>query len=277
METILFILSGQVFRINHFDNEEIIKRQIVATLSHLDLINTIKDKFNYSVKIIFNISNNNNNYIIYNILKNYILKINEYIKVESEFVLIEETLDLLKNIDLKEENIKYIFFLRPDLYLKKYFICNFKLNNEKIIYSHIDTNYKSFDLKHFPSVWQCIVLIPEIFFNLINFINKQHGIWYYHGSANNFMKVINDNNKIDFFDNRLYYTTSEHNWNPMYIMIDRPICNNISLKITTFTRKNNTEIEFYEINNDENIQQKKEEENFEEIKNLVEITDFLKV
>jgi hypothetical protein len=271
METILFILSGQVFRINHFDNEEIIKRQIVATLSHLDLINTIKDKFNYSVKILFNISNNNNNYIIYNILKNYILKVNEYIKVESEFVLIYETLNLLKNIDLKEENIKYIFFLRPDLYLKKYFICNFKLNNEKIIYTHIDANYKNFDFKHFPSVCHGIVLIPEIFFNLIV------GSWHYHGSADNFMKVINDNNKIDFFDNRLYYTTSEYNWNPMYIIIDRPIFNNISLKITTFTRKNNTEIEFYEIDNDENIQQKKEEENFEEIKNLVEITDFLKV
>lgn len=91
---ILFVLSGESFRKTIYDEKQMIKRQIITTLSHLYLINKIYDKFNLEVKILFNIKKNDNNKYIYNILHKFILQKNEYDSVSSEFELIENTLNI---------------------------------------------------------------------------------------------------------------------------------------------------------------------------------------
>lgn len=266
---ILFVMSGTVFRINDFDSTQILPRQIMSSLSHIKLIKKIKEKFNLDSKILFNISNNEHNSKLYKIYKKYIIEKNEYIKCKDEFELIKKTLKYLQKY-INQNKYEYIFFLRPDLYLKEYFIKNFKIDPERVIYTHVDKNYKVFEFKNFPSIWQCINLFPKKFFHLLN---KRKKIWFYHAGADIFMKNINDVDKIDLFDNNLYYCNSKYQWNPMYIMSDRFYCNNIDDKILTIKRKKN-KITFYEISNDINKNIHKNEEDFNELVNNLDINKY---
>tara|TARA_B100000035_G_C21031412_1_gene568713 strand:- start:2635 stop:3612 length:978 start_codon:yes stop_codon:yes gene_type:complete len=318
---ILFVLSGGTFRQKLYDEKQMIKRQIVTTLSHLHLINKINDKLNLQVKILFNLKKNDKNKYIYNILHKFILQKNEYESVSSEFELIENTMNILENIQLNKNNIEYIFFLRPDVYLKNYFIENFKINTNKIIYTHIDKNGRNwvkgayYPYEYFPSVWHGIVLIPKKFFQYINsnqlpnIVEKcslpsekylqhllhqgqhilhptdfkirnhkyTHSIWFYHRSANNFMKLVNNNNLIDFFDNNLYLCSTECDWNPMYLNNDRHVVKSTPNNILTFQRINSNEIKIYEINNSKNKELLKNEEDFEKIVNDLDISLYSKI
>ena len=290
-KNILFILSGQVFRINKFSEDEMVKRQIVTALSHINLIKYIKKKFNLDVKILFNIQKTKYNDILYNIYKEYILEKNEYIKAESEFELIEKTLDYLKKY--LNSKFEYIFFLRADIYLKNYFVNNFKINENKVIYTHIDGNFKSFCFNRFPSIWQCINLFPKKFFYLLN---KKDKIWFYHEGANNLIYKLNNYDIIDLFDYNIYYTTSEIDWNPMYIMNDRPYINNIREKnlrvkinklINNFIAPLNKKleeikywekinlIEFFEIDNNTIKEIKSKEEDFNKLVNDLNVKKYL--
>lgn len=266
---ILFVLSGEVFRINDFNSTQILPRQIMSSLSHIKLIKKIKEKFNLDSEILFNIKSNEHNSKLYKIYKKYIIKKNEYIKCKNEFELITNTLNYLQKY-INQNKYEYIFFLRPDLYLKEYFIENFKIDPKRVIYTHVDKNYKVFELENFPSIWQCINLFPKKFFHLLN---NNDQIWYYHVGANNLMKKINDINNIDLFDNNLYYCNSKCDWNPMYIMSDRFYTNHIYDKILTIKRVLN-KITFYEINNDINKNIHKNEEDFNELVNNLDINKY---
>ena len=84
---------------------------------------------------------------------------------------------------------------------------------------------------------------------------------------------------IDFFDYNLYYTETHHCWNPMYIMSNRPYCNNIDDKILThkINKQKKYQIELYEISNDKNKKIHDEEEDFNKLVNELNLSEYYDV
>ena len=280
--SILFVLTGGVFRTNNFNEKEIIKRQLLTARSHIKLIEHIKTKYNIDVKILFNISSTNHNNHLYKIYEKYILEKNEFIENESELELIQKTVKAINKINLN--NFKYLFYLRADCYLKEHFITIFKVVPDKVVYSFIDKGYHNFNyFENFPSINHSIILIPHKFFYMLDTPDMNYKEWFfYHSGADRVLMKESSRNVIDFFDYNLYFTITNHCWNPLYFTCDKPECRTTTNKILTFkitenkvlpNKKFKDYIEFYEIDNEKNKNILKNEEDFSKLVNMYTIPD----
>ena len=117
-----------------------------------------------------------------------------------------------------------------DFYIRPFFISYFDLSTEKIIYAHIDSNIYGFcdALKNskchhgeylgntFPLICHNITYVPKKHFELL-----LRGIaWSGHKSAERVCGYI-DRNNIDLFIRTYHYCSTDHEWNPLYCMVDR--------------------------------------------------------
>jgi hypothetical protein len=211
---ILFVLTGDSFRCKN-DIEDVEKKQKIATISHLELAETIKNKYNVDTDFLINTYKttpyNDSLIIKWYEKKSVILNIGDKLSCEGESI--HNTIELLKNINL--DNYIDVLFIRMDLYLKPYFIDNFNISTDKIYYAHVDTNHQMNNITY-PSINHAITLVPQKYFDLI----LKKIVWNYHYSLNNTLENIGKEN-ILFFINSTHYCDTFYDWNPLYTHVGR--------------------------------------------------------
>jgi hypothetical protein len=197
------------------------ERQMLASMSHINLINAIKYKYDIDTDVIINtysLNENDDNKLI-NIYKSNNINI-----VRSNFHkhLFNCEHDLLNNnydntIDFLNENYNYdyIFYVRIDMYLKKYLLENISFKSDKIIFSHIDSNIPS---NGCIPVYHGMFIIPRKFFYIIHnriIYNTHHEIY------NKILKNNISRDNFEFMIDTLHVCSSDLGWNPLYIQVGR--------------------------------------------------------
>jgi hypothetical protein len=243
----LFIITGDTFRFGpqrspNRGNKESISTQYLSIKSHLDFSKTLQDKFNITADIFLN---------IYKLTDFYDRKILEWYgnkvkfvkwhpkRLKNEHALIYDTINQLRsffpnwiykffNINkINLNNYKFIIFLKPEIYLKKYFIKKFTINNSKVIYAHLDSAYKfnnwnGYGFSAFtsspdiPYVNHIITYCPKRFYDLL----IKNKVWHWHNSSDLLLKYVKRKN-IDFFVNTFHLCCTSLDWNPIYSLVNR--------------------------------------------------------
>jgi hypothetical protein len=209
-----FRLGGQATRTR--GGIDSFKRQKIATESHINFFNFIKERHNIDTHVLINSYKIDNEYDdiflswYQRFLKFYFLNDNQF---GSENMLVEDTLSKLSKIDLADYD--FILFIRPDFYLKEYFSKVFNPDSDKVLYAHIDSGYPCED-GSIPYVCHSITYVPKRFFTLL--LNKK--VWNWHTSAIELINFVTAED-IDFFTNTLHLCCSSLDWNPIYSMVGR--------------------------------------------------------
>ena len=220
--------GGQFSRIRN--TKDSFEKQQIASLSQIDFLNYIKNKFSCTIDVIINtyttIYENDLKYWYDKYLINYISN-DKLIGLEN-----------LLNNGIKSVNIdKYDFILsiRIDLYIKYYFFIKFDISWNKIMFPFIcwiteykqiwddiifstvrnNSSYKTFNNE--PVVCDTIIFIPKKYFYLI----EMH-IYLNHDGWHNFKENHNlTNNDLDFMIDSFHDADSYKDYNPFYYMISR--------------------------------------------------------
>ena len=225
---LLLVLTGESYRsgvqmsrtrgtINY------IERQVLASLSHINLINKIKDKYTIDTDVVINtykLNENDDNELINIYKKNSVNLIgskfnNSIFPNENSFL--NNVYDDVNNLYINNDNYDFVLFIRIDLYLKNFFIENINFDNNKIKFIHIDSNI-DVNNEHIPSVCHQIMIYPKKFFYTLTekiIYNETHGIY---------KKLINNNinkNEIKFFINTIHVCSTDLGWNPFYVNVGR--------------------------------------------------------
>lgn len=200
-----------------------VERQLLASSSHINLINNLKTQHETDVFINtykLNIRDDSN---LLNYYKNNNVNISKYIFHNAIFSNEESFLnDMYDNTNklLETKKYEYVIFLRIDLYIKFLFIKNISLEPDKIQFPHIDSNS---DLNHFNqcgriNVCHFIMICPKKFYNIIEekiIYNSTHGI------MNKILDSGININSIKFMLNTLHICSTDLGWNPLYIQVGR--------------------------------------------------------
>jgi hypothetical protein len=212
---VLIVLTGDSFRCRN-DIEDVEIRQKIATISHLELVETIKNKYNIDTEFLINTYKTTpyNDSLIKKWYGNKSVILNIGDRLSSEFESIHNTIELLKNINL--DDYINVLFIRMDLYLKPYFINNFNIQTDKIYYAHVDTNHQMRNSSMYPSVYHGITLVPQKYFDLI----LKKIVWNYHQSLMNTLQHIGKENVL-FYINSIHYCDTFYEWNPLYTYVGR--------------------------------------------------------
>jgi hypothetical protein len=227
MDKILIIITGESFRgggannRSRGNNEKYNEQQKIACQSHLRLFDFIKKEHSLDSEIFINsyealghekklLTWYGDKVIYYNFhTQNF----------PNERLFIDDTIIRLRTIDLNQ--YKYCLFIRPDYYIKKYFLEKLKFDN-KVRYAFVDSNpiiedYLSL-FSHFKCISHNITLVPKFFFNLL--LEKK--VWNWHSSASELTKALNlssqDNieDYIDLFIDTLHWSSTDLEWNPLF-------------------------------------------------------------
>jgi hypothetical protein len=218
---VLLVLTGESFRNGpQFSRTrgtgDYINLQKKASTSHINLINTIKNKYTTDIFINTYALNNADDTLLLDFYKTNcnVIKSNFHKNLfRNEDEILNNTYD---NIQTIIDNYDYILFIRIDLYLKKFFIENLTFD-DKIMFAFIDSNNDLNDYNTF-SICHMIILYPKKLFHVIKnkiIYNATHNI------RNN---LINNNvsiNDIRYFINTLHICTTDLGWNPLYIVVGR--------------------------------------------------------
>lgn len=248
MNKFLAVITGESYRLpSVIDNEgywgggrrvrgenkefKSIERQYIASKSHMRLIHEIEKKYNLSGEIFIN-SYKLNEELDKNLLSIYdskLIETNLYsTQLAKETTLITDTINRLEKLNI--QNYRFIIFLRIDFYIRPYFMDYFFLSDDKIIYAHVDSNldkscdalkcsqshHKDYVGNTFPSICHNICYIPKKHYILL--LDKI--AWFGHESAHRLCDYI-DKNDIDLFIKTYHYCSTDHEWNPLYCMVDR--------------------------------------------------------
>jgi len=240
MNKILIVLSGESFRDggtgvrstgNSLNNNN---QQILAIKSQIRLIEKIENQYNIKCDVFLNTYGSNG-------LENEIISLYDkrlagfnihHTKLSGEFEMIEDTLMRINELE-NFRLYKNVLFIRADLYIKKEFIDIFRLDDNKVIYSFVDSN-PSFNLlcvsmnmeicKNYSPINHLIALVPNKFFDLL--IDKK--VWYWHYSASRLIGEMGDedvSNYIDFYTDSVHWCNSSIEWNPFFVQAGRPNSN----------------------------------------------------
>lgn len=233
----LIVINGESFRYGKQQTrgrggEESLKRQYLATLSHIRFIKYIKEKFNVSSEIFLNSYELNTDYdnILLEWYKKYLIKYNfnkNIFKSEDEFV--KNTLEQIKMIDINDYD--YILLVRPDCYLKKYYLNIFKFD-PCVTFSFIDSNGYSLSVNH------SLTLIYKKYFDLF----LEDKFWKIHHSEYFLLKYISKDKSKKLIESSHWCCTSL-GWNPLFSYVGRTEC----LKYPTNVEKQEPDyMNFYE-------------------------------
>jgi hypothetical protein len=200
------------------------KRQKLATTSHLNLIKKIKSKYSLDCDIMVNsyTLNNHDDKKLLSWYEDHAANHNTKFVYELHDKMFKTESDIMSYTYDKFipsiNDYDYVLVLRIDFYLKKYFIENFFLDSEKIIFGHIDITGNDVNSSKFD-VSNGLVSLPKKLFYIIEdkIIHKSN-----HNSRNRLIEY--DNNLIDNID---YYVKTPHicstdlGWNPIYFQVGR--------------------------------------------------------
>jgi len=217
---VLLVLWGESFRsggqmTRTRGTGDYFAKQKSATLSHLELLDRIRKEHSLECDILLNsftLNPEDDNSLI-SWYSDYGSKFIHHLH-EKGFAKEEETRSDTydKTLDIIDD-YEYVLFVRLDLRLKKYFIDNFYLDPEQIIFAHIDRHCQTF------SVCDQIMLFPKKFFYTI----KEKVIYTLgHNARNSLIKYDKDLiNHIDYFVYTLHICSTDLGWNPLYTQVGR--------------------------------------------------------
>jgi len=250
---VLLVLTGESFRYDYGRTrgcEDCRERQYIASRSHVELCNNIKNNHNYDVDLFINTYKLND--VDDEILINYYKNLTNVVKYnfhetcfDCEYLLHNNTYD---NINEIIDNYEFILMIRIDFYIKKYFFNILEFDCHKIKFAHIDTNQVYIDINNIEfnkddikskSYLVChnIILYPKKFFFTIKnkyVYNQTHHI------RDSLIHNGIDINDIDYFVYTLHVSNTALGWNPLYIQVGRYYNNTIN--------KNNLSCSFVEYN-----------------------------
>lgn len=211
MPRILFVATGEAFRsqIERTDDERW-NAQMSATHSQLRLFRAFPD-VHWDVMI-----NTYANPMTPPLIETYpnIVRATVHPTLLGEYGLITDTLKQLKEMDLSVYDS--ILFVRIDFRLRAAFTSAFRPTEDHIVYAHLDANEASGEgVGPHPGVCHNIVHVPREFFPLL----CGGMVWWRHISLNLAARYTS---KIRFYSNTFHSCTTANEWNPFYVMVDRP-------------------------------------------------------
>lgn len=228
MNNILIILTGESYRSGEqttrtrgTDNYKL--RQLLASKSHVSLANKLSKDNNVFISLSTYKLNEIDDNILYNYYytKTQLLDSIFYDKCFSGEC--DHLNEVFNRIKPRLNNFNYIILIRIDYYLKKYCIDNFILDQYKILFTHIDSN---FDINNnYIPINHGLIVIPNKFYNKI-YDNTLYNL--HHHSRE---KLLNNGlsiNDIGFMTNTLHVCNTNLGWNPFYIQVGREYSNKYS-------------------------------------------------
>jgi hypothetical protein len=243
---LLFALRGETYRSgpqmsrNRGDGDYI-KRQHVASKSHINFVKYIKTKFDIDTDILIDAVrlNETDDLKLLNYYKTNLSVLEHHFdspnptEIESFYKIFNKITRILNN-----NSYDYIIITRFDLYLKDALINQFVFNSNKIVFpfidSHlyIDNSYRGLigelKLKHngsqldynFFSQTPVLLVFPQKYFYLI----QQNRITELRDAHDLFNKFIDNNVPLDdigYMINTLHVSSSDLGWNPLWIQVGR--------------------------------------------------------
>ena len=225
MKKILLVIQGETYRDGYQGTrtrctQRSIPLQEAATASHVQFIRALQQNFGYECDVVLNLYSANEE------LDNKIINLYSQYKIFSNFnkILLGESNLLNQSLQLINNNIINIYdsilFIRPDLYLKRYFSEIFNPQENKILFAHVNEicyNWHLVSDKTRPAVNHQITYIPKRFFQHL-FFNK---ILFLHDS---YLMSLNNGIKeedIWFFIDTYHSSSTDITWNPIFHQVGR--------------------------------------------------------
>jgi hypothetical protein len=213
--TVLLVLTGESYRLGPQmsrgrGGEEGKKRQILASLSHMKLVNALKEKNIESdicmITYAYTPEYDNELTSIYSPYLKYSIFFPALFPTEEHFI--DATTIFINNIDIT--GYSHIIFIRIDVFLKDYFIRTFELNVENVIFAHVDTNTR---YENYKGVCHFLCIFPKKYFEYIKYRHP-------HTAASDLVIHIGYHN-IGLIINTLHLISTDLEWNPLYIQVGR--------------------------------------------------------
>jgi hypothetical protein len=225
----LLIITGETFRDGPIQSrgrytQKAYNLQKDAIDSQINFIENIFLNFSTKCEIFLNIYSGNTEYD--NDLLSWYGKYAKYVKFNNELLgednLHENTLNYIKN-NINFNEYDFMFFIRPDLLLKKYFNKIFKTNYTQITFAHINEitdpwgNNSSITEDGYPRVNHQIMMIPRLFYDKL----LDGKIWKLHDSYRH--SVLNgiSSKDINFFLETYHGASTDIIWNPIFHQVGR--------------------------------------------------------
>ena len=235
----IFIFIGESFRTggqhsrkigNHSSYDE----QIIASKSHINLIEFLINKFNLNkndIKVMLTTYNTKFNNNLINIYKDYLFSNSVNIVPENQRVgitnLFNYTFNKIKNI---KELIDFIFLIRIDLFLKKDFYNIIDLNWNTINFTCNCWNECPKCDGH-PRINDTMFFFPKKYFNYLNKIILFHTTWEF--LIKNTDLTYDD---LDYMIKTYHDSNTQNDFNPYYRIVNRPECQTWHSEGTIFNK-----------------------------------------
>lgn len=235
MDKCLFVITGDTFRLGgqrspNKGGEESYNRQRLATDSHNRFFKNIEEKFNMQCDIFMNIYKCNEDYDT-NLLEWYgdrVIQAHLHSeRMAGEMELAYDTINKLSQLGI--DDYRFVMLIRPDWYLKKYFADIFDIDDNRVLYAHLDVGYRMIDdngkiyfidgdggARDVPYVCHCITYCPKKHFAL--FLDNQ--VWHWHDSLLRLQNYL-PRKEIGFFIDTFHWCCSSLDWNPLYSLVGR--------------------------------------------------------
>jgi hypothetical protein len=223
---LLLIIAGESFReggqgSRSKDTPKSLTSQLLACDSHIKFIEHLKNKYNIDVDI---------QLISYHTKykKELIEKYNQY-NLQYKFYdqYYGDRTQLINSWKLEDIDKSYdsILAIRPDMFLKDFFLDAFNPYAVKVLYPSIC--FIGMDrIGNIPRVNDTMIFIPKKYFKLIYYLI---GLKVYHEAirdyinhSNRIAKPLTLSNDFDFFLNTLHDSDSAKDYNPIYYLVSRP-------------------------------------------------------
>lgn len=228
VRNLLLIISGEFFRQGgQFsrlrDTQDSIVPQLKAIKSHLKLINHLKNNFDINTQIqILSYKSKGESVIIDTYTESNVIDYKFYEDYFSDRTILTNSakIDDIHRYDA-------ILVIRPDMFLKDFFIENFNPFNEKICYPSVvwilnnAYFYPVFNRSYqfVPRVNDTMMFIPKPYFDIIY---NDVGLKLYHEAILDYDKHNILLNNFDFFTYTMHDSDPFKDYNPFYSFIGRP-------------------------------------------------------
>jgi hypothetical protein len=229
MSKFLLVINGETFRhgpqgSRDRGGEESHKLQIFASKSHIKLIEHLKEKFGINCDVFLSYYELNDLWDneFENIYTDYLKFSYRHLSLLGEQNLHYFITDFInKNINYNQ--YEFILFIRPDLYLKKYFFDVFEMSSDKIKFAHVNeiTDHlgKSYhETNGVPLINHQICYVPNKFYDKL--LSK----CFWGGCHLSYICAISCGIKkenIDFFIKTYHSSSTSNTWNPIFHQVGR--------------------------------------------------------
>lgn len=225
---LLLIIVGECFREGGQysrlkDTDISVTNQLKATESHLSFIEYLKNKYGITtdIQLISYISKYEN------ILINQYNKYNLQYKFYDKYFVDRTTLVNSTKIENIAKEYDSILVIRPDMYLKPFFLDIFDPYATKICYPSVCyVDRGKHRIQQYPRVNDTMVFIPKNYFDIAYYTI---GIKLYHEAILDYVTHSQSINKplhlhtdFDFFLKTPHDSDSSKDYNPIYYLISRP-------------------------------------------------------